>query len=201
MFRWRQRPSANVTLVRESFATAWAAVTQQRPSWLWAGLFLVITLAASLVWHGFWSVWHAQHLGRLSALHAQAALIQAELASGEMWQARRREANEVHLYWQHWRKQQVQAWQAMQVFLSVPPQGVQVEKVSWRDHQWQLTGWALSKGHWLAWQTRLAQVGLSPQAERAQWQTAQWRSLGASGAKQHAFELPMVHTLAPRGDP
>lgn len=84
----------------------------------------------------------------------------------------------------------------MQVLLSVPPHGVQLDKVVWRDQQWQLSGWTLSMGHWQAWQTRLAQVGLSPQAERARWQSAQWRALGSQGVKQHAFDLPLVQTQA-----
>ena len=165
-------------------------------SMFWVGLGVGLTSVASWGLHGFWTDWQAQHQARLAALQDQASVSRAALAAGEVWQKRRQEAAEVRAFWAHWRQQQERAWQAMQVLLSVPPQGVQLDKVVWRDQQWQLSGWTLSMGHWQAWQTRLAQVGLSPQAERARWQSAQWRALGSQGVKQHAFDLPLVQTQA-----
>ncbi len=62
-------------------------------------------------------------------------------------------------------QQQFRAWQCMQQWLSVPPRGIQIERLVWRDQQWQVSGWALSPGHWQNWQTALAVAGFSPQTE------------------------------------
>ena len=178
-----------------------AVLSRSRETLCWALLGLTLTLGASWVLHAHGSAWLVQHQARMAALQEQASLGRAALAAGEGWQKRRQEAQAVQAFWTHWRRQQAQAWQAMQVLLSVPPQGVQLDKAVWRDQQWQLTGRSLSLGHWQAWQTRLAQVGLSPQAERGQWHAAQWRALGIQGAKQHAFELPLVQTQSPLVEP
>lgn len=117
---------------------------------------------------------------------------QAELKSVNLWQNRLRMAQQVQTDWQHWRQQQFRAWQCMQQWLSVPPRGIQIERLVWRDQQWQVSGWALSPGHWQNWQTALAVAGFSPQTEQSQWAEAQWRLADGLAAKQHLFQLTLT---------
>ena len=66
------------------------------------------------------------------------------------------------------------------------------ERLVWRDQQWQVSGWALSPGHWQNWQTALAVAGFSPQTEQSQWAEAQWRLADGLAAKQHLFQLTLT---------
>jgi Tfp pilus assembly protein PilN len=86
-------------------------------------------------------------------------------------------------------QQQARSWQVLQQLLSVPPRGVQTERILWHDQQIQLSGWALSAGHGQAWLTGLALAGALIQADKAQWEEPNWRMVQGLAAKQHRFHL------------
>jgi Tfp pilus assembly protein PilN len=102
----------------------------------------------------------------------------------------------VQAAWQPWRAQQWQAWQMLQHLLSVPPRGVQIERILWREQYIQLSGWALSTGHWQAWLTRLALAGFSTPVDKAQWEESSWRNAQGLAAKQHRFSMQV--SLSPQ---
>ena len=159
--------------------------------WGWAVSF-VVTVSVVLGLDHAWDEWLTKQRARQHQAEQTMAQWHAELKSVNLWQNRLRMAQQVQTDWQHWRQQQIRAWQCMQQWLSVPPRGIQIERLVWRDQQWQVSGWALSPGHWQNWQTALAVAGFSPQTEQSQWAEAQWRLADGLAAKQHLFQLTLT---------
>ncbi len=152
----------------------------------------VVTVSVVLGLDHAWDEWLTKQQARQHQAEQTMAQWHAELKSVNLWQNRLRMAQQVQTDWQHWRQQQIRAWQCMQQWLSVPPRGIQIERLVWRDQQWQVSGWALSPGHWQNWQTALAVAGFSPQTEQSQWAEAQWRLADGLAAKQHLFQLTLT---------
>ena len=162
-------------------------------SWQW-GCVLSSVATVSVVYglDRAWDGWLAEQHAQQQQAEQTMALWQVELKSDAEWQARTRLAQQVQHDWVQLRQQQTRAWQVMQQWLSVPPLGVQIERVMWRDQQCQVSGWALSEGHWQNWQTALAVADFSPQAEQSPWAEAQWRQADELSVKQHPFQLTLT---------
>lgn len=173
----------------------WREQRRQRRirSWQW-GMVLASAVTVSAVFglDTEWEAWLADQQAQQQEAEQTMALWQAELKADLLWQSRARMTQQVQADWELWHRQQTQAWQWMRQWLSVPPRGVQIERVVWRDQQWQVSGWALSAGHWQNWQTALAVAGFSPHTEKAQWSEAQWRESDGLSAKQHPFQLTLT---------
>ena len=162
--------------------------------WQWGfAVSAVVTVSAVGVLDQAWDAWLAEQHDRQRHAEQTMAQWQTELKTDALWQSRARMAQQVQADWGWWQQQQTRSWQAMQQWLSVPPRGVQIERATWRDQQWQLNGWALSEGHWKNWQTALAVAGFSSPSDRAQWAPPQWRQADGIAAKQHAFQLPLTY--------
>jgi len=162
-------------------------------SWQWGSvLSLLASVCAVYGLDQAWNGWLAEQQAQQQQAEQTMALWQAELKSDAEWQARTRMAQHVQADWVYWRQQQTLAWQVMQQWLSVPPRGVQIERVVWRDPHCQVSGWALSAGHWQNWQTALAVAGFSPQTEQSSWAEAQWRQADGLAAKKHPFQLTLT---------
>jgi hypothetical protein len=162
-------------------------------NWQWGGMVsLLATVSVVFALDQAWDGWLAEQQVQQQQAKQTMALWQAELKSDAQWQDRARMTQQVQADWVQWRQQQALAWRVMQQWLSVPPRGVQIERVVWRDQQWQINGWALSAGHWQSWQTALAVAGFSPQTEQTPWAEAQWRQAGELSVKQHPFQLTLT---------
>ena len=116
------------------------------------------------------------------AWQAQQQSLQAALADAPLWARRRQDAQRVQAQWTHWQDIQNQAWRVMRQVLAVPPRGVQIEHMVWREQHLQLAGWAISAAHVQLWQDQL-------QAQRSDWQPAVWREVSGWGVRQHRFGL------------
>jgi Tfp pilus assembly protein PilN len=116
------------------------------------------------------------------AWQSQHQSLQAALAEAPLWARRRQEAQQVKAQWTHWQDIQNQAWRVMRQVLALPPRGVQIEHMVWREQHLQLAGWAVSAAHVQLWQDQL-------QAQRTDWQPALWRELSGWGVRQHRFGL------------
>jgi len=79
----------------------------------------------------------------------------------------------------------------LQHLLSVPPRGVQIDRLVWRDQQLQLNGWTLSDGHLQAWLSLLQAGGLSARDARPRLEDAQWLQSDGLSAKRQRFSLQM----------
>lgn len=156
---------------------------QSLQRWRW-GLLLSVCLSV-------WGV-HAldQWLTRMEAAQSaerlrwqsQAQSLQAALADAPLWAQRQQDALRVKAQWTHWQDIQNQAWRVMRQVLAVPPRGVQIEHVVWREQHLQLAGWAISAAHVQLWQDQL-------QAQRTDWEPAIWREFSGWGVRQHRFGL------------
>ncbi|MFM7698324.1 MAG: hypothetical protein ACKO5X_06780 [Limnohabitans sp.] len=167
-------------------------------SWRWGwAMSLAGSVAVVWGWDQAWNSWLANQQARQKLAEQTMSQWQSELSSGNLWQNRARMAQQVQTDWQQWRQQQIRAWQLMQQWLTVPARGVQIERVVWRDQQWQVSGWALSAGHWQNWQTALVVAGFSPQTDQSQWAEAQWRLADGIAAKQHPFQLTLAISASP----
>jgi Tfp pilus assembly protein PilN len=117
--------------------------------------------------------------------------LQTELEQAPVWQTRQTQAQQVQAAWQPWRAQQWQGWQMLQHLLSVPPRGVQIDRLVWRDQQLQLNGWTLSDGHLQAWLSHLQAGGLAARDARPRLEVAQWLQSEGLSAKRRRFSLSM----------
>lgn len=173
----------------------WREQRRQRRirSWQW-GIVLscVSTVSAVVALDMRWDAWLEEQQTQQQHVEQTKSLWQNELKADLLWQQRARMVQQVQADWDQWHQQQTQAWQLMRQWLSVPPRGIQIDSVVWRDQQWQVSGWAISAGHWQNWQTALTVAGFSPHTEKAQWSEPQWRQTEGLSAKQHLFQLTLT---------
>lgn len=155
------------------------------------GVGLSLFLSASIVYYldSLWEEWLVQYHAQEKQVEQSLSDLTTELKEKPLWQTRERQTQQVQAEWQIRLQQQARAWQVLQQLLSVPPRGVQMERMLWRDQQIQLSGWALSPGHGQAWLTGLALAGFSVQSDKAQWEEPGWRVAQGLAAKQHRFQV------------
>ena len=159
-------------------------------SWqIGVGLSLGVTAAAVYHLDRLWDEWLAQYRSLEQQTQQSLSDLKLELKDNALWTARERQTQQVQAEWQTRLQQQARSWQVLQQLLSVPPRGVQIERMLWHDQQIQLSGWALSAGHGQAWLTGLALAGALIQADKAQWEDPNWRMTQGFAAKQHRFQL------------
>ena len=163
----------------------WRAHQRQQAlrRWRWGwGLSGLLSLCAVL-WLNSWLDQVVQlHQAQRQAWQAQVQQLQAALAEAPRWAQRQQDAQRVKAQWTHWQDIQNQAWRVMRQVLAVPPRGVQIEHMVWREQHLQLAGWAVSAAHVQLWQDQL-------QAQRSDWQPAVWRDMQGWGVRQHRFGL------------
>jgi Tfp pilus assembly protein PilN len=165
---------------------------QRMRHWRWASLCAVsLTLAA--IWHldRQWNDWLQQYQTQVALRQHTLQALQMELDQVPAWQTRQTQVQQVQAVWQPWRAQQWQAWQFLQHLLSVPPRGVQIDRMVWRDQQLQVNGWTLSDGHLQAWLSHLQAGGLAARDARPRLEEAQWLQTDGLSAKRHRFSLSM----------
>ena len=179
----------------------WRERRRERRLWHWrmAGMTaVVLTCVASLALERECSAWLAQHQTQMTERRQQLQALQTELMQADLWRTRDRQAAQVQAEWTTWQAQQWQAWQLVQQVLSVPPRGVQIERMVWRDQQLALNGWTLSEGHLQAWLSRLQAQGLHARDTRQRVQAAQWSQDDALAAKRHAFNIHIGTSVSPQ---
>ena len=81
---------------------------------------------------------NAAHEASMSGLQLDQQALQSKLQDEPLWQHRYRQAQQVQQAWPKWQQQQWQAWRSWMDFLRVPPRGLQLSQVHWREGQWQL---------------------------------------------------------------
>ena len=158
---------------------------------------LVFTCVATLALERECSDWLEQHQARLNERRQQLQALQNELTETGLWQTRLQQAGQVQAEWATWQAQQSQAWRLVQHLLSVPPRGVQIERMVWRDQQLALNGWTLSEGHLQAWLSRLQAQGLTARDTRQRVEAAQWSKDEGLAAKRHPFSLHIATAVMP----
>lgn len=151
--------------------------------WRWGLLLSLLVSAMGVQWldHVLDAAWQ-QQLAQRQSWQDQTNRLQTALADAPLWAQRQQDAERVKAQWRHWQDRQHQAWQVLRQVLAVPPRGVQIEQVVWRDQQLQLTGWAISAAHLQPWQDQLP-------AQRVDWQPQVWRETHGWGWRQHRFGL------------
>ena len=77
--------------------------------------------------------------------------------------------------WPQWQQQQWQAWRSFIDFLSVPPRGLQLSQVEWREGQWRLQVRAFNAAQVLRWQEALQTHGIAVKAQPAPVSSQLWR--------------------------
>lgn len=165
---------------------------QRLRHWRFASLSaLSLTLAAMWSADRQWEDWLQQHQAQVAQRQQSLHELQTELEQAPVWQTRQTQAQQVQAAWQPWRAQQWQAWQMLQHLLSVPPRGVQIERLVWRDQQLQVNGWTLSEGHLQAWLSLLQAGGLPARDARPRVEEAQWLQSDGLSAKRQRFSLQM----------
>jgi len=152
---------------------------------------LSLTLAAVWWLDQQWADWLQQHQSQLAQRQQSLQKLQAELEQVPLWQTRQTQVQQVQAMWQPWRAQQWQGWQLLHHLLSVPPRGVQIERLVWRDQQLQVNGWTLSDGHLQAWLSHLQAGGLAARDARPRLEEAQWLQSEGLSAKRRRFSLSM----------
>jgi Tfp pilus assembly protein PilN len=166
--------------------------------WRLAGLTsLGLTLAALLYLDQQWNSWLLAHQAQLAQRQQQLQALQDELSQASLWQTRQTQVQQVQAVWAQWRIQQGQAWQLIQHLLSVPPRGVQIERMVWRDHQLEINGWTLSGGHLQHWLSRLQADGLPARDARQRMEESQWLQAEGLAAKRHKFSLQVSTPAQP----
>ena len=183
---------------------AWRERRRAQRIWHWrvsACVAAVVTCAASWVLQREWDAWLEQYNSRLEQQQQRLHALQVEWEQAALWQTREQQAQQVQADWAHWQPQQWQAWQLLQHLLSVPPRGVQIEKLVWRDQQLSLNGWALSPGHLQAWLSHLQASGLPARDARLQVEAALWSQEQGWAAKRHRFSLNLVTLVSPAQTP
>lgn len=157
--------------------------SQTLQRWRWG---LVLSLLCSVLaaqWMDQYVSQHmSQHAERRLAWQAQMQRLQTAMADAPVWTQRQQEALRVKAQWTHWQDIQQQAWRVMRQVLALPPRGVQIDHVVWREQHLQLEGWAISAAPVQLWQDQL-------QAQRTDWQAAVWREVAGWGVRQHRFGL------------
>jgi type IV pilus assembly protein PilN len=136
------------------------------------------------------------HELNMSAWQAQQQALQHKLQEAALWQTRYRQAQQVQQAWPQWQQQQWQAWRSLIDFFSVPPRGLQLSQVQWRDGQWQLQVRALSAAHVLHWQDQLQAHGIAVRAQPTPIASHLWRCPQGRLWHLHTFELS---SPAPQG--
>lgn len=151
--------------------------------WRWG---LALSLLFSLVAVHMLDQWLTrqwqQQTEQGQAWQAQQQSLQAALADAPVWARRRQDAQQVQAQWTHWQDLQNRAWRVVRQVLAVPPRGVQIEHMVWREQHLQMAGWAVSAAHVQLWQDQL-------QAQRTDWQAPVWREVSGWGVRQHRFAL------------
>lgn len=160
--------------------------------WRWASLCAIsLSLAAIGYVDSQWDDWLQQHQLQVAQRQQSLQKLQAELEHVPEWQTRQTQVQQVQAVWLPWRAQQRQAWQLLKHLLSVPPRGLQIERLTWRDQQLQVNGWTLSDGHLQAWLSNLQAEGLAARDARPRFEEAQWLQSDGLSAKRRRFSLQM----------
>jgi len=166
-------------------------------SWqIGASLCVCATVSAVCYLDYLWDGWLTDYQAQQQQVQQTLSDLKAELKDSAVWQAREHQTQQVQTEWQMRQQQQGKAWHVLQQLLSVPPRGVQIERILWREQYIQLSGWALSTGHWQAWLTGLALAGFSTPVDKAQWEESSWRNTQGLAAKQHRFSMQV--SLSPQ---
>lgn len=151
--------------------------------WRWGLLISLLCCVAGVALIDAWlATALAQQSQQRQVWQAQQQSLQAALQDAPLWVRRHQEAQQVQAQWAHWQGIQNQAGRVLRQVLALPPRGLQIERMVWRDQHLQLTGWAISAAHVQAWQDAL-------QAQRSDWQAAVWREVLDAGVRQHRFAL------------
>jgi len=151
--------------------------------WFW-GVALMLCWSVALVTliHQQLASWHQQYAQQQRDWSNEQHRLTARLAEAALWQARARQAQQVKTEGLQWLQQQQQAWRVLRRVLTLPPHGVQMTHLAWRDKQLVIRGWAVSAAHLQPWQDAL-------QLQRVEWQVSQWRDADGLAMRQHAFVL------------
>jgi hypothetical protein len=118
---------------------------------------------------------NAAHEANMSAWQLQQQALKAKLQDAALWQTRLRQAQQVQQAWPQWQQQQWQAWRSFIDFLSVPPRGLQLSQVEWREGQWRLQVRAFHAAQVQRWQEALLTHGIAVKAQPAPVSTQLWR--------------------------
>ena len=118
---------------------------------------------------------NAAHEANISAWQHHQQALQPKLQDAALWQTRYRQAQQVQQAWPQWHQQQWQAWRSFLDFLSVPPRGLQLSQVQWRDGQWQLQVRAFNASQVLRWQDQLKAHGIAVRVQPTPVSSQLWR--------------------------
>ena len=132
---------------------------------------------------------NAAHEASMSGLQLEQQALQSKLQDEPLWQHRYRQAQQVQQAWPQWQQQQWQAWRSWMDFLRVPPRGLQLSQVHWREGQWQLQVRALSAAQVLHWQDQLQAHGISIRMQPTPVSSQLWRCPQGRLWHLHTFEL------------
>jgi Tfp pilus assembly protein PilN len=132
---------------------------------------------------------NAAHEANISAWQHHQQALQAKLQDAALWQTRYRQAQQVQQAWPQWQQQQWQAWRSFINFLSVPPRGLQLSQVQWRDGQWQLQVRAFNASQVLRWQDQLQAHGIAVRVQPTPVSSQLWRCPRGRLWHLHTFEL------------
>jgi hypothetical protein len=115
------------------------------------------------------------HEANMSAWQLQQQALQTTLQDAALWQTRHRQAQRVQQAWPQWQQQQWQAWRSFIDFLSVPPRGLQLSHVEWREGQWRLQVRAFHATQVQGWQEALQTHGIAVKLQPAPVSSQLWR--------------------------
>ncbi len=132
---------------------------------------------------------NAAHEANISAWQHHQQALQPKLQDAALWQTRYRQAQQVQQAWPQWQQQQWQAWRSFINFLSVPPRGLQLSQVQWRDGQWQLQVRAFNASQVLRWQDQLQAHGIAVRVQPTPVSSQLWRCPRGRLWHLHTFEL------------
>jgi len=139
---------------------------------------------------------NAAHEANMSAWQLQQQALQPKLQDAALWQTRHRQAQQVQQAWPQWQQQRWQAWRSFIDFLSVPPRGLQLSQVEWRDGQWRLQVRAFNAAQVQHWQDQLQAHGIAVKAQPTPVSSQLWRCPQGRLWDLHTFELS---SPAPQG--
>jgi len=132
---------------------------------------------------------NAAHEANISAWQHHQQALQPKFQDAALWQTRYRQAQQVQQAWPQWQQQQWQAWRSFINFLSVPPRGLQLSQVQWRDGQWQLQVRAFNASQVLRWQDQLQAHGIAVRVQPTPVSSQLWRCPRGRLWHLHTFEL------------
>ena len=132
---------------------------------------------------------NAAHEAVMSAWQLEEQALQRQMQDAALWQTRYRQAQQLRQVWPQWQQQQLQAWRSLIDFLSVPPRGLQLSQVEWREGQWHLQVRAFHAAQVQRWQGQLQAHGIHVKAQPTPVSTQLWRCPQGRLWHLHTYEL------------